>query len=67
MLVLAAVHVYLAIEHVGPVMSGSIEWTNWWKGLGALGGAYIFVALASRAEWGPRAKEDVSSAPDATR
>ena len=25
-----------------------MEWTHIWKGLGALGGAYVFAALASR-------------------
>ena len=45
---IAAVHVYLAAGHLSKVMAGPVEWTDLWKGLGALGGAYVFAALASR-------------------
>ena len=45
---IAAVHVYLAIEHLLPLFAGDIQWTHVWKGFGALGGAYVFAALALR-------------------
>jgi len=48
MLFLAAVHVYLASVHLLQLAAGHIEWTHIWKGFGALAGAYIFLALASR-------------------
>ena len=44
----AAVHVYLAAGHLSKLAAGQIEWTHIWKGFGALLGAYIFAALASR-------------------
>ena len=43
------VHIYLAVGHLGPIAAGDIQWTHIWKGFGALAGAYIFAALASRA------------------
>jgi hypothetical protein len=46
--VVAAVHVYLASGHLSQLFGGDVEWTHLWKGLGALGGAYVFAALASR-------------------
>ena len=52
-LVIAALHVYLSIGHLGKLFSGEVEWTHFWKGFGSLGGAYVFAALASRglARW----------------
>jgi hypothetical protein len=47
-LVLAAVHVYLAVGHLAELSAGNVEWTHIWKGFGALAGAYVFAALASR-------------------
>jgi hypothetical protein len=47
--VVAAVHVYLAFGHLSQLLGGDIQWTHIWKGFGALGGAYVFAALASRA------------------
>jgi hypothetical protein len=47
-LVIAAVHVYLALGHFVPLFGGEVQWTHVWKGFGALGGAYVFAALASR-------------------
>jgi hypothetical protein len=47
--VVAAVHVYLAFGHLSELLGGEIQWTHIWKGFGALAGAYIFAALASRA------------------
>jgi hypothetical protein len=47
--VIAAVHVYLAFGHLSELLGGDIQWTHIWKGFGALGGAYVFAALASRA------------------
>jgi hypothetical protein len=44
----AAVHVYLSVGHLLHLMAGEIEWTHIWKGLGAVIGAYVFVALAAR-------------------
>ena len=46
--VIAAVHVYLAFGHLSQLLGGDIQWTHIWKGFGALGGAYVFAALASR-------------------
>jgi hypothetical protein len=49
-LIVAAVHVYLAGGHLVNLFGGSgVQWTDVWKGFGALGGAYVFTALASRA------------------
>ena len=47
-LVIACLHVYLAVEHLSKLFGGEITWTNIWKGFGALAGAYVFAALASR-------------------
>jgi hypothetical protein len=46
--IIGAVHVYLAAGHLSKLFSGEVTWTNIWKGFGALGGAYVFAALASR-------------------
>ena len=46
--VIAAVHVYLAAGHIWPLILGDVQWTHCWKGFGALAGAYVFAALASR-------------------
>ena len=46
--IIAAVHVYLAVSHLEPLLAGDWQWTHTWKGFGALAGAYVFVALASR-------------------
>ena len=46
--VVAAVHVYLAAGHLSQLIGGDVELTHFWKGFGALGGAYVFLALASR-------------------
>jgi hypothetical protein len=49
-LVIAAVHVYpLAFGHLSELFNGDMRWTHIWKGFGALVGAYVFAALASRA------------------
>ena len=75
---IAAVHVYLAAGHVLPLFAGDIQWTHVWKGFGALGGAYVFAALASRglaarrgrkkedqnARNEPRSGTDLRSAPE---
>jgi hypothetical protein len=47
-LLIAIMHVYLAAAHLLNLFGGEITWTNIWKGFGALGGAYVFAALASR-------------------
>ena len=46
--VVAAVHIYLAAGHFSHLFGGEVQWTHIWKGFGALGGAYVFLALASR-------------------
>jgi hypothetical protein len=46
--VIAATHLYLAFGHLSDLFGGDIQWTHIWKGFGALGGAYVFAALASR-------------------
>ena len=45
---IAAVHVYLAYGHLTKLFGGDAQWVHIWKGFGALLGAYIFAALASR-------------------
>jgi hypothetical protein len=45
---IAVMHVYLAAEHLSKLFGGEVTWTNIWKGFGALFGAYVFAALASR-------------------
>jgi hypothetical protein len=45
---LGAVHVYLAFGHLSQLAGGNFLWTHFWKGFGALAGAYVFAALASR-------------------
>ena len=47
-LIIAAVHIYLAAGHLLKLFGGETTWTNAWKGFGALGGAYVFAAFASR-------------------
>jgi hypothetical protein len=47
-LLVAAVHVYLSWGHLGSLATGDLRWTHFWKGFGALAGAYVFAALASR-------------------
>jgi hypothetical protein len=47
-LIISAVHVYLSFGHLYHLFSGDILWTNIWKGFGALLGAYVFAALATR-------------------
>jgi len=46
--VIAAVHVCLAAGHLSQLVDGDLQWTHCWKGFGALAGAYVFAALASR-------------------
>ena len=51
-LFIAALHVYLAAGHLAELAADNVEWTHLWKGSGALAGAYVFAALASRsAPW----------------
>ena len=47
-LVIAFTHVYLAAGHLLKLFNGDVQWTHFWKGFGALAGAYVFAALASR-------------------
>ena len=47
-LAIALMHVYLAAGHLLKLISGEVTWTSVWKGFGALAGAYVFAALASR-------------------
>jgi len=54
-LTVAGVHVYLAAGHLSKLFGGEVTWENIWKGFGAIGGAYIFVALASRRRHGSAA------------
>ena len=61
---IAAVHVYLAYGHVSELIAGQVEWTHLWKGFGALGGAYVFAALASRALAARGARREVAASED---
>jgi hypothetical protein len=45
---LAAVHLYLSYGHLNKLFGGDAQWTDFWKGFGALFGAYVFAALALR-------------------
>ena len=45
---IAVVHVYLAFGHLSKLFGGEVQWAHFWKGFGALFGAYVFAALASR-------------------
>ena len=45
---IAAIHTYLSVEHLSHLVAGEIEWTHIWKGFGAVIGAYVFAALATR-------------------
>jgi len=49
---------YLAVGHLSHLVDGDLQWTHWWKGFGALAGAYVFAALAFRA---PRAERTGAS------
>jgi hypothetical protein len=61
----AAAHVYLASGHLLELFSGrGVHWTDIWKGFGALAGAYVFTALASRALVGQRASARSSDEAD---
>jgi hypothetical protein len=67
-MIIAAVHVYLAYGHISDLLAGHVTWTNLWKGSGALGGAYVFAALASRTiAIRRRPEHDLASSPDASR
>ena len=44
---IAAGHLYLAYGHLSNLIAGPVTWTDFWKGFGALFGAYVFAALAS--------------------
>jgi hypothetical protein len=59
---LAGLHVYLASGHLANLFQGAIHWTDVWKGFGALAGAYIFAALASRGLAGRRASKKTVAA-----
>jgi hypothetical protein len=45
---IAAVHAYLAYGHLTKLFGGEAGWVHIWKGFGALFGAYVFAAVASR-------------------
>jgi hypothetical protein len=47
-IVIAAVHVYLSIEHFSNLVRNPVQFTDLWKGFGSLGGAYVFASLATR-------------------
>jgi len=46
--IISVVHIYLAAGHLFHLFSGEVFWEHIWKGFGALGGAYVFAAIASR-------------------
>jgi hypothetical protein len=48
LIIISSVHLYLSTGHLYQFFSGEITWTNIWKGFGALLGAYVFAALASK-------------------
>jgi len=61
---ISVLHVYLAVGHLSKLFGGGpIQWTDIWKGFGALAGAYVFAALASRGLAGRRS-QDLRLHPD---
>ena len=60
---IATVHVYLAYGHLSKLFGGEVQWTDFWKGFGALFGAYVFAALASR-QVAKRVQSGIASADD---
>jgi hypothetical protein len=46
--IIVVVHLYLAYGHLAALTAGQVEWVRMWKGFGALFGAYVFAALATR-------------------
>jgi hypothetical protein len=46
--IIAGVHVYLSLGHLSVLFQGTPQWTDLWKGFGAMFGAYVFAALATR-------------------
>jgi hypothetical protein len=67
---IAVLHVYLAQGHLSKLFSGPPQWTDVWKGFGALAGTYVFAALASRGLAARRVQQETRSEvdiqPDAT-
>jgi len=47
-LLLGGIHVYLGVDHLSHLFGGEVQWVHIWKGFGAIAGAYIFAALATR-------------------
>ena len=45
---ISAIHLYLSFGHLSQLFGGDIKWEHIWKGFGALAGAYVFAALASK-------------------
>jgi hypothetical protein len=45
---IAVIHVYLSLGHLSELVAGQVQWVHIWKGFGALFGAYVFAALATR-------------------
>ena len=45
---IAGLHLYPAAGPLAELSAGHVEWMHAWKGFGALAGAYVFAALASR-------------------
>jgi hypothetical protein len=54
-LAVAGAHIYLSAGHLWSLIGGEVTWTHIWKGFGALAGAYVFAALASRGLAGQQA------------
>ena len=63
-LFLAGIHVYLASGHLAELFNGPVQWTDIWKGIGALAGAYVFAALASRGLAGRRISRSARNATE---
>ena len=62
-LFVSGIHLYLSVEHLSKLAGGEMTWTNLWKGFGALAGAYVFAALASRAAVGRSRAEPLLGRP----
>jgi hypothetical protein len=61
---IAAVHLYLSLGHLTQLLTGQARWEHVWKGFGALFGAYVFAALATR---GMRKRQRLMDASHSTQ
>jgi hypothetical protein len=61
---ITVLHIYLAQGHLSKLFAGTAQWTDIWKGFGALAGAYVFAALASRGIAASRVRQEARPEAD---